>query len=195
MSVVTRIRFTTTGVPAGKCKIDYRFDTDPVNQWSPFGDPVPTFVGGHMDGFEVHDLYHLTLYAETGWSAVLSILLHGDRDGVFGGPGALGEEGVVMDWHMGPLVRNSDDKATALLNAVGANAAVDAVRRARERGEKGTRGALATLRKTGSATTVISMPDAFVTKAIAYRQAKAQIDLRLSQTNRAPAAVVRQSRG
>ena len=42
-----------------------------AGEWTAFGDPVPLFSTGPRAGFHVHDLYHLTLLAETGWSAVL----------------------------------------------------------------------------------------------------------------------------
>lgn len=159
-----RVRFITQGE---KTAIEYRFDTD--HDWSAFGDPVPTFKTGPLAGFEVHDLYHLTLLAETGWSAVLGILLCGDRAGVFGGPGALAEEGVVMDWFL--RAHNSPAKSTALLNAVGANVEPTGVERSRVRGLKAVEAAKARLAATGTVTlTIADVPAAFKVRALAARK-------------------------
>lgn len=161
-----RLRFTLTDGGA-KCAIHYRFDTDA--DWFPFGDPVPVFKSGAIAGFEVHDLYHLTLLAETGWSAVLGILLAGDRGGVFGGPGALAEEAVVMDWFM--LAKNNATKSAALLNGIGAGITPAALERARLRGAAAVTVARSTLHARGSATLRIDdIPASFKDRVLKVRQ-------------------------
>ena len=65
------LRFAVT---ASGCRLTYRWGSDPALAVAAFGDPVPVFLSGVRAGFHVHDVYHLTLLAETGFSAVLDIL-------------------------------------------------------------------------------------------------------------------------
>ena len=73
------------------------------------GDPVPVFTEGPKAGFHAHDVAHVMLLCETGWSAVLDILLAGKNNGVFGGPDALAEEAVILGWFMHRKCNPVDD--------------------------------------------------------------------------------------
>jgi len=184
---------TETGAPAKRaaeathCRFAYQWDTDTaadVNTWHAFGDPVPATLDGALAGFHVHDVYHFALLAETGWSAVLEILMAGANGGVFGGPGALAEEAVVMDLFSGK--RQGAAKSARLLNSAGAKAAAKAagrpavtaaaLLRTAERGDGASLALKERMAAKGWAiVTIADLPADFRDRSIAWRQRSAML--------------------
>lgn len=187
----------TRPAEATHCRYVYQWDTDRTTaaaagrdanrEWHAFGDPVPASLTGELAGFHAHDVYHFALLAETGWSAVLEILMAGANGGTFGGPGALAEEAVVMDVFAGRIHgANAAAKSAALLNSAGAKAAAKAagrspitaaqVRRAAKRGSA----AMAALKvrmtaKGWAIVTIADLPADFRERSIAWRQRSAML--------------------
>lgn len=99
-------------------------------RWIALGDALVPVTEGARAGFEAHDVMHVAMLCETNWSPVLGILLGGDRNGVFGGPPALGEEGLVMWWYM----KQRFEANTAIGFSDGGMRDRAAIRRAYDRG-------------------------------------------------------------
>jgi hypothetical protein len=158
-------------VSSGFCRLTYRWDSDPRTASAPFGDPVPVFAVGVRAGFHVHDVYHLTLLSETGFSEVLEILLAGARGGVFGGVDALAEEAIVLEHHLGTF-----DPELAVRMLAGKVSDADAVKRAFGRGDELRHHALRQLaRGPEAAVTVEGLPASFVARSRRYRTPSAPI--------------------
>lgn len=96
-SIPARFRYNFDD--AGNVEIGVMFPTL-SRFWLALGDALVPVTEGARAGFHAHDVMHVAMLCETNWSPVLGILLGGDRNGVFGGPPALGEEGLVMWWYM-----------------------------------------------------------------------------------------------
>lgn len=105
-----RLAFRLDG---GVCRIGFAFPNVGSGRWFDFGQPVPVLP----NGFHVHDLYHVGLLGETGFSEVANILLLGERDGYVSGPMALAEEAIIGD-RFTRYPMNSYKAAEVLYNAV-----------------------------------------------------------------------------
>jgi hypothetical protein len=155
------LRFAVSGKA---CAFTFRWESVAGDRWAAFGDPVPVFSVGPRAGFHAHDVYHLTLLAETGWSAVLEILLAGARDGVFGGVEALAEEAVVLQHYLAIA-----DPRWVVEMLDGAVTDVDAVARALRRGDEARYHVLRQLASRGVAQARIEgIPASFVARSRAW---------------------------
>jgi hypothetical protein len=170
-AATTNIRVTFTRAPGGKCAIAMGFPALTGSTMFPFGDPVPVFATGAIAGFECHDVFHFTLLAECGISPVLDILALGANGGVFGGPGALAEEAVVLDVHLS--VTNDARKSALLLSgATGRSVNPKALARAITRGEAAHDHVLAGFKAKGVGSCLIAgIPVTWARKAIARARA------------------------
>jgi hypothetical protein len=159
------IMLQIANAPGNKVTFEVKF---PGGSWLSMGDPVPRFVNCPRAGFEVHDLYHFTLLSESGWSAVLGILMGGDRGGVFGGPDALAEEAMILDRFLPEP--NSAAKNAALLNGA---VRAEHIAAALDRGDAVKALVLANLDAGAPTVLPIKVPAAFIEKAVNWMNAAA----------------------
>jgi len=120
-------------------------------------------------GFHVHDVYHVALLGETGWSEVAEILLLGKRDGYVSGPVALAEEAVIMDrFTQRPMTPSK--AAVTLWNSTSDRLPVQGVQLARvfPRCDQARKGILAKLATQGTATATTRVPVTFARAAVRH---------------------------